>query len=495
MVTWIKQIAMPMGLGVILSLLSVVVSAEDEMVRIFPKQLMLGDRVTLSISGDQAIRDFDKLDLTALKHLFAIHEIDVSSDRIRLRLYPLSIGLVEIPEMKAGAIRIPATQIEVKENPDVSIVWQPPKPSIYTAENTLWRATVEVVNDANQVRFQANENDDWNIQSQAQPVSESGGLISGKTAVLVANFQFNTDSLITTTKSTVIQSPAVVVKNTSNKRWLFFDSPHIIHIQPLPSFLPVNIPVGQVSLDAENSGHIRLSGDLNHWVWQLTGESVNVSTLDHIAHQLIAQIPHNEKLEWLTDSREVETSLTEEGLQSRLTVRLPYRVLQPGLFSLPELNLRYFDVKSGKLQSQTLASETQFALPFWLVWILQWVALIMGLAVLYFLLWQTKQAWLNWKLRQAMTQAENAEQLITAMLDWQQQQRSILKPNEQVARSISLESFQNWYEQRYSNSKAPSVLIESLNQTLYSQSDSEQDWPEIQRQAQAWIKTLPFWSI
>lgn len=494
MVIWVKKLVTVLWM-VMLALLSTTVSADDEMVRVFPKQIVLGERVTLLISGDQAMRDFDKLDLSALKHLFAIHEIDASSDRLRLRLYPLSTGLVEIPAMQTGALRIPKTLIEVKENPEVAVTWQSPKSKVYSTENSIWKATVEVANGANQVRFQANENEHWNIQIQEQPISESTGLISGKTVVLVANYQFKTESMISTVKTTVMQSPAVVVKNTSNKRWLFFDAPHVMQIEPLPSFLPVNIPVGEVNLAIEHQGFLKQSGDLNYWVWQLTGESVNAATLNNIAHLLIAQIPHDAKLEWLSDSRELETTLTELGLQSRLTVRLPYRVLQPGLFSLPELNLRYFDASQAKLQTQTLDSEWQFALPIWLVWMGQWFILITGLAALYFLLWQTKQAWLNWKLQQTMVKAETADELISAMFDWQQQQRLILKPNQIIARPISLQQFQNRYEQRYLKSEPLEVLISSLNQILYSQSQPELLWPQIQQQAQTWIKTLPIWSI
>ena len=486
-------------LGVMLSLMSGPVSAEGEMVRIFPKQVMLGDRVTLSISDDQAIRDFDKLDLTALKQQFAIHDIDVSSDRIRLRLYPISTGLLDIPAMKAGAVRIPKTQIEVKENSEIEVTWQSPKSKIYSAENTLWKATVKLANDANKVSFQANESDDWNIQVQSQPLSESVSLVSGKTSVLVANYQFKELGMLTSSKTTVLQSPAVVVKNTSNNKWLFFDEPHVIQIKPLPSFLPITIPTGRVSLELDTPGFFKFSGDLNYWVWQLTGESVDAATLNQIAHQLIAQIPHDEKLEWLTESRERDSILTEQGLKSRLTVRLPYRVLQPGLFSLPELNLRYFDVNTTKLQNQLVASEVQFALPIWLLWIVQWLLLITGLAGLYFVLWQIKQAWLNWKCRQAMTQSETAEQLIDAMFDWQQQQRCILKPNQQILRAVSLQQFQHRAEQqlekRGQKSDDLAVLIQTLNQTLYSEADSNQTWPQTQQQALAWIHSLPLWSF
>ena len=125
------------GMVLLLTLLSQLAVGAESLVKIYPQQVMLGERVTLVLTGDQALRDFDKLNLAELQHAFAIQDIDASSEQIRLRLYPLSSGLLTIPEMKVGAIRIPLTPITVKPNPEVRVVWQSPKSQVYLGENLI----------------------------------------------------------------------------------------------------------------------------------------------------------------------------------------------------------------------------------------------------------------------------------------------------------------------------------------------------------------------
>jgi len=477
-----------MALLIPLMLTSQLVWSASDLVKIYPKSIMLGERLTLTINGNAALRDFDKLDLTELKKRFAINEVDVSSDQIRLRLYPISAGLLEIPEIKTGAIHIPLTPIEVRPNPDVKLLWQAPKANSYQSENLLWNVTVKLKNDANQARFQVRENPNWQVNLNPQPVLETLDAQTGKTAVLVANYQFEggDDFGVTQTATNhVIESPAVVVKNTTNRRWLFFDQPHTINVLPLPSFLPVNVAVGSLQLQTESEGVFKVSGDLNYWVWQLEGLGVDELVLQNMAHQLIGQMAHNETLEWLSESREAETTITEQGLNSALTVRLPYRIIQAGLFTLPELNLRYFDVETGKLISQTFTAHTQFAMPIWLLWMLQWLGLIIVLTLLYGALWQIKQAWLNWQLRQAIQKASNPQQLIEAMFKWQTKQSKVSRP-------ASLKQFQDWYENRFGASELLQDLISSLNERLYAPSISETNWPVMKQQASDWSKTRRF---
>lgn len=464
------------------------------LVKIYPQSVMLGERVTLVLNGDQALRDFDQLDLTALEQQFAIHEVDASSDQIRLRLYPLSAGLLTLPEIRAGAIYIPSTAIQVNLNPEVSIHWQSPQTEAYLGQNLLWKATVALKNSANQASFEASENQSWQSQLQAQAVAEEtrrSGSSLIKTEQFVGSYQFVASELTQNNRVQSLYSPAVVVKNTTNRRWRFFDAPRTVKILPLPQFLPMNMTVGKVRLKTSTDGVLKVAGDLNYWVWQLEGEGVDRFALDNLAHQLIGQMAHSEKLEWLSESRELSSELTKQGVKSSVTVRLPYRVLQAGLFTLPELNVRYFDSETGKLVSTNLPPRTLISLPIWLVWLGQWLLLILVLGGVYGLFWQIKQAWLNRRLRKAMLHAKDAETLINLMFDWQQQQTTIWKPNQPRLRATSLQEF----ERREPQSEALTLLIQSLNQLSYAQPDSKPTWLEIQKQAKTWINSLPLFRL
>jgi len=485
------------------------------LVKIYPQEVMLGERVTLVLNGDQALRDFDKINLTELQQQFAIQEIDTSSDQIRLRLYPLLAGLLTIPEIKTGAIYIPRTPITVKANPEVKITWQAPKSESYLGQNLVWKATVELKNSANRASFKERENTGWQTELQSQALIETrneNDALASKTAVFVANYQFLTSELTANNRLQTIQSPAVIVNNTTNRRWLFFDGPQTITIKPLPQFLPMNLTVGQVDFQPSTEGFFKIVGDLNYWIWHIEGKGVDDFALENLAHQLIGEMTHNDQIEWLSESREVSTQLTEKGLTSQLIVRLPYRILKPGLLTLPTLNVRYFDVETAKLVSQVTNRDQLVALPLWLVWVAQWLALIAGLSILYGVLWQTKQAWLNWQLRQAIKKANNTQQLMNAMFHWQTKQREQRafkqffkwKANKQQrmaftqinrpANSVSLMQFQQQYELQFGESERLSQLIETLNRHFYAaKSTNAKDWQAIERLANAWAAEIELW--
>ena len=488
------------------------VLASEVTVKIYPQQVMLGQPVTLVLTGEQVVRDFDKLDFSELKQQFVIYEVDSGSKQIRLQLYPLLAGPLTIPEIRAGAIHISATPVNVNPNPEVDIVWQSPKGQAYIGENLLWKATVSLKNAANQASFGEQPNPNWQVNYQAQAIAEqsqTGADAAGKTVILVANYQFTE---VDAKRKQTIQSPVVVVKNTTNRLWLFFAAPQSVTIQSLPQFLPFNTTVGKVNLTTADDGFVKKTGDLNYWVWQLAGDGVDAFTLQNLAHELVAQLGHDVRLEWLSESREIESRFTEQGLHTVLTVRLPYRAVQAGLLDLPTVNLRYFDVESGKLVSQKITSRTQIALPVWLVWIGHWLLLMFSLALVYGVLLKIKQAWLNWQLRRAILNSKNAEELVTALFDWQevQQLQTTLyslgrlkllgkrgaeeQGSGKVGRPATLQQFKESDQQRYGHSTALIAFITKLNQSLYAADlELKADQAVLINLAKRWLKERSIW--
>jgi hypothetical protein len=249
---------------------------------------------------------------------------------------------------------------------------------------------------------------------------------------------------------------------------------------------------------------------LNYWTWQIQGVGLSDSSLQSIAYQLITQIPYDEKIEWLSDSREIESHLTAEGLLSTLSLRLPYRIKQPGLVTLPALQLRYFDPQNGKLAVISSSPITILALPAWLVWILQWIALL-GVLVLSFAgLWSLKQIWINRQLQQDIRQAQSVDVLWQALLDWRQKQSyqawSFLPWRESaetgsldaVLAAQSLDQWLQWYTQQFGQNEEFTVLIEQLNTLLYArqdQFDTEEAWHVLSNRAQAWSQALRWWQM
>lgn len=479
-------------------------NAGDEVVRIYPDSVMLGERVTMVLKGRVAVEDFEKLDLKALKQQFAIGEVEAASDRIRLRLYPLKAGPIEIKAQKFGRVTLPDMHVEVKPNPQVRIEWSAPSGPIYAAQNVSWTARVSLLNAANQVSFKAPDSTLWNVSVEKYPVreevyaSEEQGK-PGKRVWLASNYRLGAEAI---GNQFEVESPAVVVRNASNQRWLFFDKPIRLTLNPLPRFLPVTQVIGKVEFSSDGADGLHESGDLRHWVWNLEAQGISVADLQNLAYQLIAQIGHDPQIEWLTESYQAQQSMTEAGLKSRLQVRVPYRVLESGLFRLPALQVRYFDPSSGKLKIQAVASDWGLAIPAWISWLAQWFALLVTLFVVFSGLWLFKQAWLNWKLRRAIAQAQSLPQLLEAMFVWQNQQAWSLGKSEAMASHLvvnselktnSLGQFLIWYQARFGVSDALQTLVSKLDVSLYSRvgEASVSSMSEFQTHAQSWARQIP----
>ncbi|MDG6774181.1 hypothetical protein QCB45_07540 [Thiomicrorhabdus sp. ZW0627] len=499
---WLNTLRSTVLFFVGLMMAATTVSAQPEKpeVRIYPSSLMLGERVTLSMSGPTVERDFHKLDMAALRQDFAIYDISGESGLIRLRLYPLTAGKFKIKAQKLGVIHIPETEIEVKPNPHVMVEWKTPREKAYPTQQVNWSAKVMVDNPANLVSFEARKTDGWQSEVTDKPLRETVAGEESKSVLLASNYYLDSSQGgFTSAKKDGWQmySPAVVVKNTSNRRWFFFDRPFNLEVTPLPSFLPITQAVGKVEFSASNIGYGQQTGDLAYWVWHLRGLGMNQPTLNNVAYQLISQIGHDPKIEWLTESRQGSQKLTDKGLVSEVTVSVPYRILASGLFSLPELQVRYFDPNDHKLHTKTIEPQSGLAVPTWIVWAVQWLGLLLLLLIFFTLLWFGKQLRLNWRLRRAFGKAENARQVCEAMWQWQSQQAWYLGPSktrESMNTAVqSLAQFTDWYRNRFGDSEELNLLIGKLNVWLYDgvHSRSETEWEDLQQSVTNWSKQLP----
>ncbi len=106
-------------------------------------------------------------------------------------------------------------------------------------------------------------------------------------------------------------------------------------LKPLPSFLPLTVPVGTIEWQSEPIDQIQTVGDLHYWTWRLQGKGLTQAYMNSVAYQLVAQIKHNPQIEWLSDSRETSMQFTREGMLSALTLRfaLSSDTTRPGDFA------------------------------------------------------------------------------------------------------------------------------------------------------------------
>jgi len=495
-----------------------------------PTEVMLGKPVTVTIVGEHRANLFAGLDWQRFEQNFVLYDVDSNSERIKVIFYPLASGLLKIKGQTAGRMVLPDIDIKVTPNPEVSINWFGPNSttnstsstSLYAHQQAVWRAEVQVTDRAHKVTYEQRESainssvrtylQDLPVDSQATFMGgvneDQAGAPTGKTETLVASYEVK-EWQTSEPQKVLLHSPVVVVKNRSNRRWYFFDKPSSVILKPLPNFLPLTVPVGTIEWQSEPTDKILTEGDLHYWTWRLQGKGLTQAYMNSVAHQLVAQIGYSRQIEWLSDSTETSMKFTREGMLSALTLRLPYRVTQPGLVSLPALQLRYFNPQTERLEVILHPETTVLALPAWIVWIGEWLLLMLSVLVIFIGLLTVKQAWLNWRLQQVIKQATSVDALWQGLINWRRNQSyqawSILKwsqnsadkmPSQDVSKQ-SLGHWAHWYVERFGDSLEFVELMKELNFMLYARHDQvgSEEWQRLSKKAHSWSQALRWWKV
>lgn len=477
-VRWLSKVLLLAGL-----LLSVSVNASPG--RMSPQQVMLGQAVTWVLEGKNIAQHFVKSDLTELKQYFYIERVTGDEDRLRVKLYPYQAGKITLQPIPLGQIRFNPPTIDVSENPDVEVVWQPPVyPMAYQNQVIYWRAKLFA------------ENADFSVTTEL--VTDSGETYQwlgtaeedGRQGAFGHQWRFTSGLQLTRSGSYSIGSPRLWVQNSTQQRWLFIAPPSQIKVQPLPSFIPRNIPVGELHLTAKMPMHLIEKGALQNWRWQWLGQDLQLDDFPDVSEMLTSDTG----MEWLTPSKQDSSEMTLDGLRSKLTVEQPFRVNQYGWVSLPPLRVTYFDVKTGKLVNQLLDPPWVISVPNWIIWLLKglWAGLVL---VGLMLVWQLARAvHLKWHLIRQLQLAPDAQATWRAIQQWTQTNQAwgFLNENSRQNRAefafsdFSLGAWLAWYEQRYGKSEEARLLVTRLNASFYGHGDDQ-----IQQPALDWAQQLP----
>jgi len=418
------------SLASLVSLTSLPILAAQAEVR----QIMLGESVSISLSGAELFSDYAQLDLSPIQRHFHIDDTAQTSQRIRLRLTPLQAGRFDIPRIQAGNLVIPAQSYEVRDNPQVRVEWDAVPASIWQGQTITQRVELVLSNPDLPASMGAREISDTNNATHqrysAQPISQTLAETKSMEFVHVTQLLLDENLSATHTAHTIerisLPQPWVQVQNRQGGRWLFYAPSRQVELQPLPHYLPADLAVGQFELTIERPFWHRL-GELHYQTLRITGYQAN--RLPLIADWLDTSNP---SLERLHQQRQTETTLTEAGLVLQQTLTQPYRlnkinqINQPGccgfgLGQFAEIRLNVFEPETGKLNTLVIPAQTYWLLPAWVYQIGWGLLMLLSALMLWglFKLGRVAGLWLrlHWQLRRANT----PQQQWQAYQNWAQQ--------------------------------------------------------------------------
>lgn len=467
-------------------------------VKVRPDKVKLGEAFTFVIKGEYLSEALSKLDLEIFTENFVIDDYYQDSNIFRLKLYPLREGRFVIPKQQAKHIKIPELELLVECNPDVKVEGHSPEKQAYSQQLIPWFATVTVNNSAFKVSYVPQEYNSNNkleelISETATNTTsdQSTGLFD---AIIGSSHHLSAAYVmpgVNRAQTISFHSPMIQVKNRGNKRWKFFDRPRQIKVKPLPNFLPLSAAVAKIEWQLEPINWSYEAGQLHHWQWTLRSRNLTKDYLQGSLYQLIRQLEAAKNIEFFSETIDSKQRFVKDGVISELKVTIPYRLTSTGLASFPALSLRYFDPETGKVGLYQQSESWALALPSWLIWLLQWLLLVLVMAGLFTMLVVIKQAVLNWRFKQAielaLTKENTVDEIWQAMYEWQKNHRrwkinwqawktserqmfqKLLLEVDQVFNESSLAQWQEWHQFFYASDPRLETLINQLNQYYYAE--------------------------
>lgn len=450
--------------------------------RMVPQQIKLGEAVTWVLEA-VTIDTFEQTDLTELKRAFYIERVVSSGNRLRIKLYPYQSGQVALKPIRLGQQVYQPPVMTITENPELKVVWQAPSTESKTYQNQVvyWRAEVLAADADLSLTHQLPDHDPDHFAWLTTAKVEGGSGLFGHRWRYISGLQLKQPGRYS------VDSPLIWVRNDTQQQWLFVAPPSPIQVKPLPSFVPRNLPVGQLQLTANFPMRLVEKGALQRWRWQLTGQHLPPEDFSDLTESLKSQ----PSLEWLNPTQQADSQMQIDGLVSDMTIEQPFRVNQYGWVSLPALRLSFFDSQTGKLVDRMIESQTLISVPAWMIWLTKIVWWLFIFAVLMVIGEGLRLVFLKWRLIRQLRQAVDSQQVWIAIQNWTKNSQAwlFLNANRQplgLPTSHSLGQWLSGFEKRYGSSVAANKMIEGFNASFYSQNTAQ-----VQPLALDWAKQLP----
>jgi hypothetical protein len=373
----LRRILLAAGLAV---LAAPVVAAPFEVQLVTP-QVEYGKPVQLVLRGpDRASLKDIKLD--ALVRDFHVHEKIILEPEentgragLRLRLYPRHTGTITVPALWWGGQSSRATTVAVtsaidpkNRTPITVFVAHTGKPvwlkQAYTVTVTL--QTRDAIVNLKRAAF-----DQAGFNVYELPV-EVGTTRKGMTTRRLGWVIYPLTSGVHTLSLPPIEyiRDGVVTHR--------FHLPRIRpEVMPLPSYVPVTMPVGRVDVEvARPAGAWITRNRLESLVVRVRGTTLPGQDM----RALLRELKSTARLNVYPAKSSRMESVARDVVYSEHTYRTPFVARASGWITLPSLRWHYFDPESGKIQSQTVALGYIVSVPRWLSVI--GIACLLGAAVL-----------------------------------------------------------------------------------------------------------------
>jgi hypothetical protein len=323
--------------------------------------IALGEPISVTLVAQDITATLDTLDLDALKTDFDIYtrsnskQTELIKGKLRttettnLILYPLHTGHLQLPAFKLAGNSSRAVSINVHASgPDIpQVIFRPTLTPTHPLVRQEAILNLDIYDDGSL---------QWTPPKLVAPL--------GTYLRELAASQWDT-TLAGTAFTVHRMAWAVMPLNAGNITLNFpilnaikfgnrlrYTVPTLqFNARPAPRYLPVYVPVGKLTVASQTpSGKLSLNRPAN---WNLTvrGTGISVEGLT----KLLPELADSETLHYYPPQiRLIETGGNTP--EQTILITLPFQPLQAGTFTLPHIQLPYYDPATGRLESASTAS-------------------------------------------------------------------------------------------------------------------------------------------
>lgn len=455
-------------------------------VRISGTEIVLGEFVTLEVRGKANIRQFERLPLASMRKQFAFEVSEASSERLRIRLYPFESGEFELPSMLLSGQKTDSVRVKVQPNNMVALQWGSVENSYYPQELVVQKVSVSLPKS----QWKATLEQPINLPESAwqfTPLtpSQQTGLLGAHDVQFGGVFQYT--DLLQPLQTLTKQLPILhlKVRRPNGRVWDFYSPPKTVQLIALPSFVPSNSVVADLSWQTPTAW-LNPLGEITEWQWQFKAENVDISYLQTLANQIAQQLSAAQGVEWLTPTIETQSQPLVNGVEQRLTLRIPFRPTN-WIWFTPQIQFGYFHPDTQKWQQTILPAGHHLSLPPVLIGFAKLLSSILLVMLAWMLLQMARKLWAWRQLGQRLRTATTAQQLAQALFAWQKALQG-----EAAAPAVpTLGQWQQWHQSRFENSVSEE-LVKVLQTSLFSE---KTDTQTVQATAQTWYQSQAKWKL
>ena len=265
-----------------------------------------------------------------------------------------------------------------------------------------------------------------------------------------------------------LRLPAIQFKRDGVVTHRFFPPAFTINVKPLPSYIPVTMPVGRVDVAVAPAASIlATTGRLAYRELSIEAEGLPAQFVNFVNHQLASTVTAS----IYPAEMQSNTQFVRGKAVTRLDYHVPFVASGIGISHLPSLRIQVFDPDKGKLVTQEVALGSTISVPRWLQVTL---AILCLLAMAYLVVLaggRTRAYWLRFvNYRNASSKIK-----VAATADDLRQALALISTAESWPNNVTLEKWLSLWTQQCFHSSGLTKCLVQLQAVIYGRAVMSMD--------------------